>query len=291
MAVNNILRKAVISAILALGATSAMAGDVTVAGNYLKFGVSNNGALIDFTTMTGLQFDPSGTGNFTNGIDFLTPGLPFAFYSIGVNGSSAVANYNNNPFGASTGSMTLAGTAYVATSGGTFGGLKFTQSITFDTSSNIIHSNVVLTNISGSTLNNIAYGVGFDPDQDVNTFGQYATQNTILGQGVGGAVSALGTNTGFKVTLSSTGGWSANASISTPWETDPYALASVATGNSYSDSSIALGYQFNSLGKGQQISIGYDFTVSAAPVPEPATYAMTIAGLGLVGFAARRRKA
>lgn len=31
--------------------------------------------------------------------------------------------------------------------------------------------------------------------------------------------------------------------------------------------------------------------ITAAPVPEPETYAMLLAGLGLVGFAARRRKA
>lgn len=35
-------------------------------------------------------------------------------------------------------------------------------------------------------------------------------------------------------------------------------------------------------------SVSYNFAVSA--VPEPETYAMMIAGLGLVGFAARRRK-
>ncbi|MTV36441.1 FxDxF family PEP-CTERM protein [Duganella radicis] len=265
-----------------------MAADITVTGDYLKFGVGNNGALIDFTSFTGLQYDPSGTGNFSNGVDFLTPGTPFAFYSLGVDGSVATASGSSNTFGSWTGSLALAGTTYVATSGGTYNGLKITQTITFDNTSNIIHTNVVLTNVSGGTLNNVAYGVGFDPDQDANTYGVYDTQNTILGQGVGGAVSALGYNTGFNVTLSSTGGWSANASITQPWETNPYTLATVATGDSYSDSSIALGYNFGNLAKGQQISIGYDFTVTA--VPEPETYAMLIAGLGLVGFAARRRR-
>jgi hypothetical protein len=90
-AVKNILRSAVLSAITALSAQSAMA-DVTVSGDYLKFGVGNNGSLIDFT-ITGLQFDPTGSGNFAGAPDFLTPGSPFAFYSVGVNGMYDTARW------------------------------------------------------------------------------------------------------------------------------------------------------------------------------------------------------
>jgi len=35
---------------------------------------------------------------------------------------------------------------------------------------------------------------------------------------------------------------------------------------------------------------GMDWTLVAAPVPEPETYAMLLAGLGLLGFVARRRQ-
>lgn len=38
-------------------------------------------------------------------------------------------------------------------------------------------------------------------------------------------------------------------------------------------------------------SYGTDLAISMAPVPEPETYAMMLAGLGLVGFVARRKKA
>ena len=34
----------------------------------------------------------------------------------------------------------------------------------------------------------------------------------------------------------------------------------------------------------------YGGTISAAPIPEPETYAMMLAGLGLMGFVVRRRK-
>jgi hypothetical protein len=38
-------------------------------------------------------------------------------------------------------------------------------------------------------------------------------------------------------------------------------------------------------------AISGSFTLSSAPIPEPASWAMLIAGFGLVGVAARRRQA
>jgi hypothetical protein len=264
--------------------------DVTVSGDYLKFGVGNNGALIDFTTFTGLQFDPTGSGNFAGAADFLYPGSPFAFYSIGVNGFYDTASYGYNAFGSTTGTLSLSGTTYIATSAGTYNGLKISQTITFDTTSNLLHTNVVLTNTTNHTLNNIAYGVGFDPDQDAWGYGQYATDNQILSQGVGASVQATGAYTGYTIKLSSTGGWSADAGVYGGWDNNPYTLATASTSDSFSDSTIALGYNFGNLAKGKQISIGYDVVITAAPVPEPETYGMLLAGLGLIGVAARRRR-
>ena len=58
---------------------------------------------------------------------------------------------------------------------------------------------------------------------------------------------------------------------------------------SNSDSSISLGYSLGDLADGSSVSFGYTYTF-ANPVPEPETYAMLLAGLGLVGFMVRRRK-
>ena len=44
------------------------------------------------------------------------------------------------------------------------------------------------------------------------------------------------------------------------------------------------------LAAGTAISASYGGSMSVSPVPEPETYAMMMAGLGLVGFMARRRK-
>jgi hypothetical protein len=286
--VKNILRSAVLSAVTLFGAQSAMA-DVTVSGDYLKFGVGDNGSLIDFATFTGLQFDPTGTGNFAGAPDFLTPGSPFAFFSVGVNNSYQVAGGggSNNPFSSVTGTLSNSGTTYVITSAGTYSGLNISQIITFDLNSSVIHTEVLLTNRSGHALNNVVYGAGLDPDQDA-TCCTFSTMNTINGQGMGAEVMATGMYTGLSITMTNTSGWAAVASVSN-WETNPYSLSGPPVNYGDGDYTIGLGYKFGTVANNAQIAIGYDYTI-AGQVPEPGTYAMLLAGLGAVGVIARRRK-
>jgi hypothetical protein len=76
-------------------------------------------------------------------------------------------------------------------------------------------------------------------------------------------VQATGLGTGYTIKLSSTGGWSADAGV-TAMGNQPLHPGHRMTGDSYSDSSIALGYNFGNLAKGKQISIGYDLTITAS---------------------------
>jgi hypothetical protein len=286
---------------LAFAAGASQAADVKLTGDYLQVGVSNSGALITADPFLGLKYDPTGTGNFSGG-DFLTPGTPFAFFSIGVNGVSATAgagSLTGNPFGSVTKDFSaLAGSPYAWTSKGTYNGLTFSQALNFDVHSSVIHSTISFTNTSTAQVNNVAYAVGFDPDQDLTSYGTFSTNNTINSQGLDASVSAYGTGTNHMITLNNTSGFAAKASI-TGWSTDAYGLSSTGGNIGNGDNTIALGYNIGSFAIHETKTLSYDYVVSSGPVaetitasvPEPETYAMLLAGLGLMGAVAKRRKA
>ncbi|WUR12645.1 PEP-CTERM sorting domain-containing protein [[Empedobacter] haloabium] len=284
------LRGAVCTAVLLVCAASARA-DITVTGKYIQFGVNDGGSLIDFNTFTGLRFDPTGGGHWDQSIDFLTPGTPFAFYSIGVGGSFAVAGGGspNNPFTSVTGGYTNGMESFTITSGGHYNGLDISQVITFRTDSRVIHSDVLLTNSSGGDLNNVVYAVGLDPDQDYNRYGTYDTYNFVHNQGYNASVLAIGPVSGYSVTLTNTSGReSAVASVRRDWSINPYTLSN-AVDDGHGDNTINLDYWLGYMPAGRQASLSYDYTL--APVPEPATHWMLTGGLGLLGWTVWRRRA
>ncbi|GJJ04236.1 hypothetical protein RugamoR64_47740 [Duganella rhizosphaerae] len=75
---------------------------------------------------------------------------------------------------------------------------------------------------------------------------------------------------------------SVNNSLGGGWESRTYTL----TGNGS-----AMALKFTAIGGDDSLGTSLDNVSLTTAVPEPETYAMMLAGLGLVGFAARRRKA
>jgi hypothetical protein len=238
--------------------------------------------------MTGLKFA---------GADFITPGTPFAFYSIGVGSNSAVAGAGaaTNPFNATTidASAILGGVGspYTASSTGNAFGLEFAQNIYFNANEQTIHVDVAFSNNTASAINGVKYAVGIDPDQGIAGGAGFETWNTI-GTGALASVTATSAN-GLSIAMQDVGGSRpAFASISWAWETSPNSLLS-GRNDGNGDYTIALAYDLGDIAASEQVTLSYAYTLAVGPVPgvpEPETYAMLLAGLGLMGFIARCRK-
>jgi len=231
------------------------------------------------------------------GTEFVNWGTPMSYYALSVGGTTWTADNagGSNPFSAGTLSINSANSATF--SGVTLGGLAFSEFLQVSGSSLLV--SITLFNTTSAAINNVAWASGIDPDQAIPA--TYDTANSILGQGTSAAVMASAVVPGGStksVTLrQSTGsGGSGTAYIGGYCCDDPNAATILAANQAVgfygvSDRSIALGYDLGTIAAGQSkgLAYEYDFAVTRA-VPEPETYALMMAGLGLMGFVARRRK-
>ena len=267
------------------------------------FSISAQAATIGSTAGIKAEILPS--GNFDTGASEGGLGLSFldkewvnwgthsswSWLSSSLTGS--VNTLGSNPLGSTI--LASDGSSFVLN--GFFGGLTFIQTMTLN-NLNQLGVTVSMTNNTGKDITGVNWGVGLDPDVNKNYVGPlntFDTFNTILGQDTDAAVSAFGY--GQTLTLANTTTASAidiaayiNAGdCCSP--VDPAvagALPHQVLGfNTNHDDSISLAYDIGTIGVGKTVSFGYSYTMAA--VPEPETYAMLLAGLGLMGFVARRK--
>jgi len=259
-------------------------------GDYLQVGVGSGGALIDDDATVGLKFDPTGSGSFT-GPDFIMPGTPFEFYSIGLNGDWYSAGYDAwdgiNPFTMTTVNSSGAGVLRADSTGGAFGDLGISQALYFNANGSVIHFEVTLTNNSTSTtLYDVAYARGVDPDMDYDLYWDYDTDNWIEPNSVWSQGPYSGLILGL---VDLTGG--GVPSIDWDWYEDPYVLLT-GMNYGYGDNTINMAWSIGSLGPGESALLEFDYVIGqgegGSPVPVPA--AVWLLGSGLIGLVGLRRK-
>lgn len=284
------IAKAVALALCGAFVTGAQAAGVTIS-NGLTSATIDDAGYFSSSSPTGMSF---------NGREFVNLGTWSSNWSLNANGASvAIADEvtGSNPlatvaFGPIVGSISV-----VTNLGGGGGGWALTETVSIPTSgptSGHIAVTINLTNNTGADADHVQWGVGFDPDQGVPVGAGFGTTNEILALGGDSAVKATSLD-GYFVTLHNTTSAGAFSiapyidplSCCTPVDPGVMLAAGQAVGSyGFSDSSINLAYDLGTIANGHSVSFGYEYILA---VPEPETYAMLLAGLGLIGFSARRR--
>lgn len=266
---------------IALTAFSGKAGAATfiLEGNVLRVGVSNTGGLIDDAKTVGIDYDKNGTAAWTT-YDFLTPGSPFEFYSIGVDDIWDEAGYSSgDAFGATT-TNTSSGSALAALTTGSFNGLDITQVLTFLNDSGVIDFTITLTNSSETIMTNLAYARGLDPDQDVYAGGGYSTNNDIPRSDL---VTATATVTNWTIGIRDSVGGGV-PSVDSGWDQNPYNLF-IPHNDGNGDYTINMTWQRASLATGESWVIKFQYIIddTLAGVVDPFTITTSNLPSGDVG--------
>ena len=267
----------------------AMADTLVFDGDYLRVGVSNSGGLIDDNFVVGIDYDKTGTSTWTT-YDFLKPGTPFEFYSVGVGGDWNTAGYSSgNSFSATTTDST-AGGVFSSVTNFSYGQLLGVQTLSFPAGSGTISFEIVLTNSGESALEDVVYARGLDPDQDVFAGGGFATTNTIVN---GNLVIGSAPITDWTIGIFSDSTYEHVPGISSPWDQNPYALL-LGPNDGFGDYAINMAWNLGSLNAGESATFAFEYRIAETSgevigtVPEPST--MLLLGAGLAGLAAVVRK-
>ncbi|MGD1085940.1 MAG: VPDSG-CTERM sorting domain-containing protein [Verrucomicrobiota bacterium] len=306
----------IILALVAAGAAVALTqqanAQYTLQGNYLEVGVGADGSIINpagtaptiggqyYSQYPGIIWNGAGTGfggSYVNN-DFITPGTPYQSYSIGVGGNYGVASYiaGTGTLGTTT---TQTGPLSTLTTG-SFGGLTFSQTLSFTAGSSIINYAMTLNNPTGAALNNVVFNTALDPDPDVYQFGSYVTANTIVSPGI---VQATGLDTHNSIIIQGVTPGAA-ASIISDWYSstiDPYSHLTSENDGTPADYAIEDSWDIGTLAAGASETIDYNYIINATPVTSTSTIlgppsapdggsTLGLLGLALTGFGLIRRK-
>lgn len=286
-------------AALALTLPGTAHATVTFFGDYIGVTVGNDGSL------SSLKHDP--TGHAAYGVnDYITPGTPHEGFSTNStqggfrqNGNASSDNYFGGP------SLTLFGSDamgydFAASWTGADSLLSITNRFFYNTGDERIRILTTLTALSDIT--NLAFARSVDPDPDVNTSGSFDTNNQ-RGNALFGTddfIGAAGPVTGLTLALVNGGNpYTSNTLIGDTCcnNINPNLVLAGGANNSSFDHSLNMAWSLGSLNAGASTTLEYFYAVGdrlentggPGAVPEPATWLMMLAGLGVIGGAMRRR--
>ncbi|WP_242098672.1 VCBS domain-containing protein [Sphingomonas sp. CROZ-RG-20F-R02-07] len=184
--------------------------DVFLQGNYMEIGVSSAGSL-GTASAAPSNYHPSSphtnisyvvdTDGWTTGAaatsgDFTLPGSPVDTIGFGFNGHSFIQDQRSGRGDIATTTVdTTVGTTLSATTTGmaSYGGgtMAVKQVVQLDANATYYSTTITVTNTGTTALNDVRFLRSFDPDQDADKHGQYATYNDVLSNPTSGNALAV----------------------------------------------------------------------------------------------------
>jgi hypothetical protein len=242
--------------------------------NWVKAGVNKNSGTFGSGggTSPGLLFDPTGTGTFNAGFDYLTPGSPFDGFSLKVDGVNAANNNTGATSFVDSDGLTDGTNTLIWSGDRAFGSSTWNVTNTFTLGTTASFVDVTTTIVAGSAASSVWFGKFIDPDSQGMSGDSSSTDNVLGYSGIPSTNVAFSeaTVSRYALGLYSTdtnvaagiNGWNTNA--------DSYinADASCGTGVLYCNADDTIGLSWNWL----SVSAGDILTASYAYIFGPSAF-------------------
>ena len=286
-------------------------------GEFAEVGVRVNGAFGSTSVPSGFHANPTtclgfrvdremdGWGSTTDDGDYFCPGSPFEGWQVKV--GSSIGKNDNSQTGVSGAVSDIqdSGSSQCVSwnSASPYNGVSISQRYCVPTAGQALHTDVTLTNTTGSAVSDIYFGRGFDPDNATgsgsmtcagSTVGtnMFQSCNAVTGQGTEAQATARWGNNAF-IALQSfdararvarqTGGFS-SPDPSAIW-TAGNTLATSGTylgnvGEMYADAGIYVALNVPTLGAGASTSFRISYVLSADGNNAPVLGSPVVSGIG-----------
>lgn len=316
-----------VTAVGMLTLSSSAFANIIMVGDYLQTQISEDGTLGEGGSRPGLQYDPTGTGNFDPNLDYIAPGTPFEGFGVRYEGSGLLENRNSVSNGSVGSGEDFLFTSltdmsassifdnYVTWAGSARNGsMSIVHEFFFNDDDERIN---ILTSITANIdLIGLQFARAVDPDPDNNPGGSAITANQrgIDNNGDGDTLDAgdvaaenfvgsIGTISGQPLGLFADTDFIQNTGIdfSCCSVTDPLSyLSGGDTSSSNADDGIGIAFELGNLLAGNTVSVNYAYVMGGSlatiDLPDnpttdvPAPSGIALFGLALLGISRKLKK-
>ena len=286
-------------------------------GEFAEVGVRANGAFGSTSVPTGFHANPTtclgfrvdremdGWGTTTDDGDYFCPGSPFEGWQMKVAGSIGKNDHSQTGIAGAVSDIQDSGSSQCVSwiSASPYNGVSVSQRYCVPTAGQALHTDVTLTNTTGSAIENVYFGRGFDPDNATGSgamtcaggtvsTSMFQSCNAVTGQGTEAQATARWGNNAF-IALQSfdararvarqTGGFS-SPDPSAIWTAgDTLATSGTYLGNvgeMYADAGIYVALNVPTLGAGASTSFRISYVLSADGNNAPVLGSPVVSGIG-----------